>query len=245
MGTKSVICIIPARYGSTRLPAKALIEVSGVPLVMWAYRAAADSGVFGEVTVATDDQRIVDAVEQHGGTAVMTSPDHERGSDRAFEAAGATDHRFVVNLQGDEPEIPPELLATFVANLKVLVDDNSLLTCVSHAPAEQIGDPNTVKVVLNARGEALYFSRAPIPYSHGEATAFMKHTGIYGFTREGLGRYCGFGPGRLERTEKLEQLRALENGMTIHCLYHTHASNGIDTPADLEAFRRRVESPES
>ncbi len=232
------LCVIPARYASTRLPAKPLAMVEGRPLVMWAYDAACRSGAFETVLVATDDPRIVDAVVQHGGTAVLTSPNHQRGTDRVWEVARQRDDRFIVNLQGDEPEVPIELLRSFVATLHERVDSNSVLTCVSEAPVEQMGNPNVVKVVLNRRGEALYFSRCAVP--HGARTVFTRHTGIYGFCRESLERFCSFEEGILERSEKLEQLRALENGMVIHCLSHAHEFCGIDTPRDLEEFRQRA-----
>ncbi|MBD3243301.1 MAG: 3-deoxy-manno-octulosonate cytidylyltransferase [Chitinivibrionales bacterium] len=242
--SSTTVCVIPARYGSTRLPGKPLIEIAGVPMVMWVYRAAADSGVFDEVLVATDDERIARAIEGHGGRARMTSADHERGSDRVFEAIRDSTHTYIVNLQGDEPQVPPVLLRQFVETLHKAVDDNALLTGVSRVSRDEIENPNVVKVVLARDNRALYFSRAPIPYDHGATDTFVKHTGIYGFTRKGLARYCGFGPGQLERLEKLEQLRALENGMDIHCLFHDHRLHGIDTPADLEAFRAFVAAGE-
>lgn len=238
----TTVCVIPARYGSTRLPGKPLIEVDGLPMVMWVYRAAVESEGFDEVLVATDDERIAEAVRNHGGTARMTSPDHERGSDRVYEAIRDSSHTYIVNLQGDEPQIPPMLLSRFVEMLRGTIDDNSLLTGVSRVARDEIDNPNVVKAVLAQDNRALYFSRSPIPYDHGGTDSFIKHTGLYGFTRAGLGRYCGFGPGRLERLEKLEQLRALENGMVIHCLFHDHQLHGIDTPADLEAFRASVKA---
>ncbi len=238
--SSSTACVIPARYGSTRLPGKPLIEIAGQPMVMWVYRAAVESGAFDEVLVATDDERIAEAVHAHGGRARMTSSDHERGSDRVYEAIGDSSHTYIVNLQGDEPQIPPVLLGRFVETLRRTVDDNSLLTGVSRVMRDGIENPNVVKVVLTRDNRALYFSRAPIPYDHGNADTFVRHTGLYGFTRVGLGRYCGFGPGRLERLEKLEQLRAQEYGMTIHCLFHDHQLHGIDTQADLDAFRASV-----
>jgi 3-deoxy-manno-octulosonate cytidylyltransferase (CMP-KDO synthetase) len=238
----SVLCVIPARYGSTRLPGKPLLEIKGKPLVMWAYDAATSAGVFDTVCVATDHDGILQTVQRHGGMAVMTSPDHERGTDRVYEVALKLAHDFVVNLQGDEPRLPADLLRDFVDALVHRIDDNSLLTTVSNATIGEKDNPNVVKVVLNARQEALYFSRAPIPYDcAGTLTSFHRHTGIYGFSHRGLGRFCGFGPGVLERNEKLEQLRALENGMRILCLVKTYDALGIDTPEDLRRFRATVE----
>ena len=236
-----VLCVIPARYGSTRLPGKPLAEINGVPLVMWAYNCAKDSGVFDKVIVATDDERIVEAVENHGGRAMMTSPNHRRGTERVLEVVQKEPCAFVVNLQGDEPQIPVEVLKRF-ADVLVSLDDNSLLTIASHATITETGNPNVVKVVLNAAGEALYFSRSCIPYDTEKgprAGVFLKHKGIYGFSSAGLRRYCGFPEGELERRESLEQLRALEFGMRIQCIISDFESLGIDTPEDLAAFRAR------
>ncbi|MBN1130332.1 MAG: 3-deoxy-manno-octulosonate cytidylyltransferase [Chitinispirillaceae bacterium] len=238
-----VICVIPARYGSTRLPGKPLLEIDGLPLVMWAYRSAQRAEVFDRVLVATDDGRIADAVVKHGGVAVMTSAGHVRGSDRVWEAVQACECGYVVNLQGDEPDLPAGMLKMFVAGVRGL-DDNTLLTVVSHATITAVQDPNVVKVVLDATGKALYFSRSVIPYDRekGDRPAvFLKHSGIYGFTRTGLSRYASLPEGSLERRESLEQLRALESGMGIRCLVHDFESVGIDTPDDLAAFRKRHE----
>jgi 3-deoxy-manno-octulosonate cytidylyltransferase (CMP-KDO synthetase) len=243
MDSRRVLCVIPARYGSTRLPAKALAEVRGVPLVMWTFNAARRSGAFDRVLVATDDKRIADTVERSGGEAVMTSAEHHSGTDRVLEAAGHTKHPYVVNLQADEPEVPGDLLVSFSRTLLQRAGPNSLLTCVTAALPEEVGDPDTVKVVMNGRGQALYFSRAAIPHARpGRSSEYVKHTGIYGFTRESLTRFCALPPGKLERAEGLEQLRALENGMVIHCMLHSFPTFGIDTPEDLARFRERVEA---
>jgi 3-deoxy-manno-octulosonate cytidylyltransferase (CMP-KDO synthetase) len=237
---RKILCVIPARYGSTRLPGKPLKDIKGLPLVMWTYRCAERARCFEKIVVATDDRRIADAVVRHGGHAVMTSPRHTSGSDRVFEVARKEKHRFIVNLQGDEPEVPSRLLRRFAAALCRL-DNNTLLTTASHATIRHIADPDVVKVVLDAGGKALYFSRAPIPYDRGKHApkSFLRHTGVYGYTREGLRRYCAFPEGTLERRESLEQLRALEFGMAIRCLVGDFESHGIDTPQDLSAFRSR------
>jgi 3-deoxy-manno-octulosonate cytidylyltransferase (CMP-KDO synthetase) len=224
-----------------RLPGKPLLEIKGLPLVMWAFNRARDSGAFSDVAVATDDQRIYDAVRRHGGEVVMTSPAHASGTDRVNEAAAALGADFVVNLQGDEPLVPVELLVDFCREL-VRLDEKSLLTIVSNATIEEMSDPNVVKAVLAGDGRALYFSRSPIPYTgrSEDIKAGYRHIGIYGFSKESLSRFCGLPQGYLERIEKLEQLRALEAGMTIRCLTREYRGIGIDTPADLEAFRRLV-----
>lgn len=232
-----VLCVIPARYGSTRLPGKPLLEINGLPLVMWAYNRAVESGAFARVCVATDDQRIAGTVVQFGGEAVMTSALHQRGTDRVSEAAGKTDCTHIVNLQGDEPDVPLEIIRDFVSDLS-RIDDLSLLTLVSNATIKEVESPHVVKAVLGSAGDALYFSRAVIPFDRGTGDrAFYKHHGIYGFTREGLFRFCSLPPGALEQRESLEQLRALEQGMKVKCLVRDFTSRGIDTPEDLEQFR--------
>jgi len=243
MEALGILCIIPARFASSRLAGKPLCMIRGVPLVMWAYNGAVAAGVFETVCVATDDVRILDAVRQHGGTACMTSPHHVSGTDRVAEAAAPYDARYIVNLQGDEPSVPVELLVEFARNLTRL-DDNSLLTCVSHATIRGKENPNVVKVVCAKNGDALYFSRAPIPYDRdGNGGEILTHWGIYGFTAQSLKRFCSFPAGSLEMREKLEQLRALENGMRITCVKTGYTSMGIDTQEDLDSFRKRVEGP--
>jgi 3-deoxy-manno-octulosonate cytidylyltransferase (CMP-KDO synthetase) len=232
-----ILCVIPARMGSTRLPGKPLELIAGIPLIVWVYRNALESGAFDDLCVATDDGRIAEAVMREGGNAQMTAATHESGTDRVFEAAARYSCTHIVNIQGDEPRIPRELLLAFSAALKQ-IDDNSLLTVVSHATIEEKSDPDTVKAVVGNGLQALYFSRAAIPYEREKGAVFYKHSGIYGFTLESLRRFCSFPQGNLERAERLEQLRALENGMRIQCIVHDFASIGIDTPSDLERFRQ-------
>ena len=242
MTNNSILCVIPARYGSTRFPGKPIIEVKGLPLVMWTYNRALTSGVFGKVCVATDDLRIVDAVERNGGTAVMTAANHASGTDRVCEAARAwPQFEYVVNLQGDEPLVPAGLLTDLCHNIR-RIDDNSLLTCVSYATIDERDNPNVVKAVINLRGEALYFSRSPIPFDReGAGGTILKHIGVYAFTKQSLEYFCGLPCGELEQREKLEQLRALEHGMKIMCFSFKYNGVGIDTPDDVEKFKRLVE----
>jgi 3-deoxy-manno-octulosonate cytidylyltransferase (CMP-KDO synthetase) len=242
MPNNSILCVIPARFGSTRLPGKPLIVVKGLPLVMWTYNRAIDSGVFDKVCVATDDRRVADAVERHGGVAVMTAADHISGTDRVCEAAETwPQFDYVVNLQGDEPLVPIALLASLGRNIG-RIDDNSLLTCVSYATIDERNNPNVVKVVLNRREEALYFSRSPIPFDRdGAEGRTLKHCGMYAFTKKGLKHFCGLPYGELEQREKLEQLRALEHGMKILCFSFDYTGVGIDTPEDVEKFKKLVE----
>ena len=244
MNDKKIICIIPARYGSTRLPGKPLLEINGLPLIMWTYNRALESNAFSAVYVATDDVRIKKVVEEHHGKAIITSTDHASGTDRIFEASQHIEFDCVVNLQGDEPLIPPAIIRDFADNC-VKMDKMSLLTCVSYATIEDVDTPKVVKVVLAANGDALYFSRLPIPYNRdGGPCRYYKHSGIYGFTRESLKKFCSLERGYLEEREKLEQLRALEHGMRIQCLVRDFKSIGIDTKEDMEALAHYVAQTE-
>ncbi|MFW6221533.1 MAG: 3-deoxy-manno-octulosonate cytidylyltransferase [Fibrobacterota bacterium] len=236
----SVLCVIPARYASTRLEGKPLLEINGKPLVMWSYEQALCSQAFEKVCIATDHGRIYEVAKSWGADVVMTRTDHPSGTDRVYEVVEKTDLKYVVNLQGDEPQIPHELLRMISKNVQSL-DDNSLLTCISNATIEEAMNPNVVKAVLQKDMNALYFSRAMIPYNRdGTGNMFLKHHGIYGFSRGSIARFCSLPPGKLERIEKLEQLRALEGGMRIRCIRYDFNSIGIDTPEDLESFRRQV-----
>ena len=238
---KRVVCIIPARYASTRLPGKPLIEINGLPLIMWAYNRAVESKAFKEVYVATDDDRIKNIVEQYNGDVIMTSPGHQSGTDRVHEAIQNIDCDYIVNLQGDEPRVPIDILRKFAENL-LRIDNLSLLTCVSYATIEEADNPNVVKVVLAANGDAIYFSRSRIPFDRDTiGCKIYKHNGIYGFSRESLEMFCSLEHGYLEKIEKLEQLRALEHGMRIHCHVGEYDCITIDTNEDLEIFRSSVE----
>ena len=233
-----ILCVIPARYGSTRLPGKPLIMIKNLPLVLWAYNRAVESGAFHTVCVATDDRRIFETVEKYGGSAIMTSGRHTSGTDRVCEAASGQPYNYIVNLQGDEPLVPAGLLTTMAAHITD-IDDNSLLTCVSNATIEDKINPNVVKVVCSANREALYFSRSPIPFDRdGLGAGALRHCGIYAFTKAGLTRFCGFEQGQLEKAERLEQLRALERGMRVKCFFYDYRAIGIDTREDVEAVRK-------
>jgi 3-deoxy-manno-octulosonate cytidylyltransferase (CMP-KDO synthetase) len=240
MKSARAVCVIPARYAARRLPGKPLLLVKGIPLVMWVYNRVVEADVFDDVIVATDSARIRDTVRRLGGTAVMTSPKNRSGTDRACEAVQRIACGYVVNVQGDEPEIPVRILRDVGKNLSA-IDDYSLLTCATNATIDEIDNPHVVKVVLARSGDALYFSRAAIPHSRdGGRRTVLKHIGIYGFTRTGLKRFCRLPRSKLESIEALEQLRALEGGMRVHCLVRAYRGGGIDTAADLAAFRRRV-----
>ena len=229
----SAIAIIPARFQSTRLPGKPVIEVRGKTLIEHVYRRVEQAGSIERILVATDDERIAQAVQRFGGNVIMTRIDHQSGTDRLAEAAGKLpEDALVVNVQGDEPMIEPEVIdrAVAVARLK----DSEIVTLRTKlADRADIEDSNRVKVVVNRDGLALYFSRSPIPSS---GTTFL-HLGLYVYRAGFLRRFT-----RLERTpleigERLEQLRALEHGFRIRVVEVESESWGIDTPADLEKFK--------
>ncbi len=244
--------IIPARYASTRLPGKPLLDIAGRPMIQRVYERALQSRA-QRVIVATDDPRIHEAAESFGAEVVMTAPDHESGTDRLQEVAtqlAFADSEIVVNVQGDEPLIPPAVIDQ-VAGLLDAHTEAGIATLVEPITAlETVHNPNAVKVVLDHAGRALYFSRAPIPWSRdhfegadsgpvpvGEA-GWYRHIGLYAYRVSLLHRFVRWPTGALERTEKLEQLRAMENGETI--VAEPAAATmpaGVDTAADLEAVR--------
>jgi len=236
-----VTCIIPARYASKRLPGKPLLFVNDLPLVMWAYRSAEQSGAFDEIFIATDDETIYRTVIKFGGRAMITSKDHVSGTDRVMEAVDRLGCSFIVNLQGDEPMLPLHVIQAVSRKVKKL-DANSILTVVSNVTYKKLQDPNVVKAVLSVNNNALYFSRAPIPYIRGRLRNAYSHTGIYGYSMESLKRFCSLPHGKLEEVEKLEQLRALEHEMKIKCLVMNFDNIGIDTPEDLENFKQKVKN---
>jgi 3-deoxy-manno-octulosonate cytidylyltransferase (CMP-KDO synthetase) len=238
------ICIIPARYGSTRFPAKPLARETGKYLVQHVYEQAAKCRAFAEVIVATDDLRIVEAVESFGGRAVMTRSDHPTGTDRLAEVAAGLDAEIIVNLQGDEPHVPPALLEKLVELLEKNPEAEMATLAARFTEAAEVLSPNVVKVVLGRRGRALYFSRAAIPFDRAAHLAgrplvpgyFLKHIGLYAYRRQFLLKFPTLAQTPLEKLESLEQLRALENGCSIVVAEVQYASRGIDTPEDYAQF---------
>jgi len=229
------IAVIPARYASTRLPAKPLALIAGKPLVQHVWERCVHSGAFAEVLVATDDERIAEAVRAFGGTAVMTSPHARSGTDRIAEIARARpDVPYFVNVQGDEPLVHPEMLQALGG---AFADpETQMATLVRPLEEGERQNPNVVKVVLSRDGHALYFSRADIPFEREPGQGFphrFAHVGLYAYTREALLRLSQLAPSPLEDTERLEQLRALECGMAIRCLMTLHRTVGVDTPEDI------------
>jgi len=237
-----ITAIIPARYASSRFPGKPLVDILGKPMIQRVYEQTAQAELVDEVLVATDDRRIADAVEAFGGRACMTSDRHETGTDRLAEVAAQLNSDLIVNVQGDEPLIDPRMIDQAIAPLKEdnTIDMGTLMVLIKEA--REYLNPNVVKVVTNRQGDALYFSRAPIPWSrdysetaaaHFEHIRAFKHVGLYVYRREFLLEYPSLPATPLEQMEKLEQLRALENGYRIRVVETDLQSQGVDTPQDL------------
>lgn len=225
--------IIPARLGSTRLSRKVLRPIAGRPMVEWVFRAAQASGCMDPVLVATDSEEVGAACRERGIPFAMTSPDCASGSDRVREVAAQIDADIYVNFQGDEPTLTPD----FFPPLLALFDraEVQVATLAVRCPAEDVNNPNAVKVVTAADGKALYFSRATIPFDRDAAgfSGYRKHLGIYAYRKAALEQFAALPPGWLERVEKLEQLRLLENGIDIHVAAAPRDTIGVDTEADL------------
>lgn len=248
--------VIPARYASLRLPGKPLLDIAGKPMVVRVAEQASATGA--EIVVATDDQRIFDAVEAHGYRAMMTRTDHASGTDRIAEVAismGWAENEIVVNVQGDEPLIEPALIEEVALNMAQHNEAAIATACHQIHDKIQMLNPNVVKVVLDKEGYALYFSRAPIPYPRdafaagGELPAAIeiyRHIGIYAYRTSFLKAYAGLQPSPIERYESLEQLRALWHGYKISVAVTTHPpAAGVDTAEDLEAMRKLYSTIES
>jgi 3-deoxy-manno-octulosonate cytidylyltransferase (CMP-KDO synthetase) len=234
-----IIAVIPARYASTRLPGKPLLAETGKPLIQHVVQSVRAASEISDVVVATDDQRIADAVERFGGTAVMTRVDHTCGTDRLAEAAdilGLADEDVVVNIQGDEPDIPANCINALVELIRQT--DSPMATLAAALPAEQAEDPNRVKVVLAGDGSCLYFSRAKIPHDRDASglAAYLLHLGAYAYRAGFLRTFVTLEQTPAELSEKLEQLRVLEHGYRIVARKVDYHGKGIDTPADYRQF---------
>ncbi len=238
----AAIAVIPARFGSTRFPAKILASSTGRPLVQHVVDQARKCRLLHDVIVATDDARIVEALRPFGTQAVMTSPAHQSGTDRIAEVARGLSADIIVNVQGDEPEIEPGIIDALVEKLQTGPDD--MATAATPFPAgADVNDPNLVKVVIGLNGQAVYFSRCPIPYRRDPTSpphaAYHLHLGLYAYRRDFLLKFAGWKPTTLELTEKLEQLRALDHGASIAVLEVARATHGIDTAEQYEEFVKR------
>ena len=252
------VAVIPARYDSTRLPGKPLLLLGGKPLVLWVAERALAARTISRVLVATDDSRIMDAVEAAGFEAIMTRSDHASGSDRVAEVALHVDAEIIVNVQGDEPLIEPDTIDRAV---NALIEDSEAMmatTCEMIDTAADVLSRSVVKVVMDDQGRALSFSRNPIPFPnqavrhHGSIEAalrnepallfsFRKHTGLYAYRHEFLLEFTGWPRSVSETAESLEQLRALERGVTIKVVEAAAPSIGVDTKEDLERVRAMIE----
>ena len=250
------VAIIPARYSSTRLPGKPLLPLAKKPMIMHVVERASQARLVSRVIVATDDERIVNAVQQHGAEARLTSPELTSGTDRVAEVASDLESELIVNVQGDEPLIEP---STIDAAIAPLIEDSSIQISTTSEPVTEIEDvfnPGVVKVVTDARGFALYFSRSAIPYVRPAAglsldeslranpallSNYRKHSGLYAYRAGFLREFARMKPSTLERLEALEQLRALENGVRIRVVNVEHRSIGVDTLEDYERVKRLIE----
>jgi 3-deoxy-manno-octulosonate cytidylyltransferase (CMP-KDO synthetase) len=240
----TAVAVIPARLASTRFPGKVLAKETGKYLIQHVCERAGAARSVHRVIVATDDRRVMDAVESFGGVAVMTRADHTSGTDRVAEVAAAVDCDVVVNLQGDEPEISPDSIDRLIEECTRTNCTMATLACPFDAvPDGDPSDPNAVKVLVDRAGRALYFSRACLPFARDGAYVHgvtpLLHLGTYAYRRDFLLRLAALEPTPLERTEKLEQLRALEHGYDIHVAIVRRATVGIDTPEDYAAFVER------
>lgn len=229
------ICVIPARYSSTRLPGKPLKDICGKPMICRVWERASLAKLVSEVIVATDDARIIQAVEEHSGRAMMTRADHKTGTDRLAEIAEKfPDVDVIVNVQGDEPLIEPSLIDELIAEFAKDTDLQMATVATELKDADEANNPNNVKVVLDRYNDALYFSRSLIPYPRNASKSkTFKHIGIYAYRRQFLIDYAKMEPTPLEQAESLEQLRALENGFKIRVIKSDCRFVGVDTEEDL------------
>lgn len=236
--------MIPARYASSRFPGKALVSIAGKSMLQHVWERASQARYLTSVVIATDDERIRSAAQGFGARVVMTRPDHVSGTDRVAEAASASNAHWVVNVQGDEPTLDPS--AIDAAILGVLSQEDAVMGTLKTRiyRAEAVRDPNVVKVVTDQAGNAIYFSRSPIPYLRqpDDTIEYFKHIGLYVYQREFLLGYPDLPVGPLERAERLEQLRALENGYKIRVVETDYDALGVDTPEDWKQVQELFEN---
>ena len=236
-GSGTVLGVIPARYGSTRLPGKPLVDIDGKPMITHVYERANRATTLDRVVVATDDERIVDTIESVGGTAMMTSPDHQTGTDRVAEVAREVGAMFTVNIQGDEPLIRPDVIDSVVETLRTTAP--RVATPISPIDEEsELNDENVVKVVTDSENRALYFSRSLIP-SDGQLGSTYKHIGLYAFETEQLLDYVSM-RSDLETRENLEQLRLLENGYDIQTVETDYESKEVNVERDIAVVEQQL-----
>ncbi|HWP43467.1 MAG TPA: 3-deoxy-manno-octulosonate cytidylyltransferase [Blastocatellia bacterium] len=252
----TAVAIIPARYGSTRLPGKPPLPISNLPMIVHVVRRASSARLVSRVIVATDDERIADEVRRHGGEAMLTSPSARSGTDRVAEVAARLDCEIVVNVQGDEPAIEPSVIDAAIAPL---IEDDRIQVSTTSEPitsVEDVFNPNVVKVITDREGFAIYFSRSPIPHirpapgltleeslSSDPALLYnyRKHSGLYAYRSGFLEAFSRMDQTPLERLEALEQLRMLENGYRVRVVKVEHRSIGVDTEQDYVRVKRLIE----
>ncbi len=234
------LIVIPARLQSTRLPEKPLADLGGKPLIVRVYEQLLPLMKRGaEVVVATDSEKIVTACEKAGAKAVMTREDHTSGTARCYEVAQKFPKKFVMNVQGDEPFVNTDDLTRLIEAMQSHNAPMGTLVHENHTEKD-FNNPNCVKALKDKRGNAIYFSRSPIPFHRGDTfKSFLQHVGVYAFHREALAQFCQWPASRLEVLESLEQLRAIDNGMPILLVDAKHPSIGIDTPEDLQHARKK------
>ncbi|MDX1681743.1 MAG: 3-deoxy-manno-octulosonate cytidylyltransferase [Phycisphaeraceae bacterium] len=242
-GSAPTLAVIPARYASTRFPGKPLADETGRPLIQHVLERVQQAASIDRAVVATDDDRIAEAVNGFGGQAIMTDAGHPNGTSRIAEAVdqlGVEDDTLVINVQGDEPEIEPGVIDELVAGLRDDPDAPMATLASPFADDESPADPNIVKVIVDRHGRAIYFSRAPIPFDRDESgSTYLKHPGCYAYRKPFLATYVGLEPTPLEQIEKLEQLRALEHGYAIRIVQTDVRHHGIDTPEQYARFVAR------
>ena len=243
-----ILGIIPSRYHSTRLPKKSLLEIHGKSIVQRVYEQAKKSKFLTDVIVATDNDLIYNHVVEFGGKVMMTSEDHQSGTDRCAEVADKYQEKieYVINIQGDEPFIKPEMIDELASILDGNTQLGTLVKKIQVSDTEDLFDENTPKAIINEKNEAIYFSRNPIPYMRGvekkkwtSKHEYFKHIGIYAYRKDVLQNVTKLNRGKLEIAESLEQLRWLENGYKIKTIATTHSSIGIDTQEDLDKARKQ------
>lgn len=232
------LAVIPARYASTRLPAKPLIEIGGVPLVVRVWRGVASCGAVDRVIVATDDERIVKVVEACGGEAMMTPSELPSGGDRVAYVAERIPSDYVLNVQGDDPLVGGDMIEPLIAALDENKETGLAILAKKIENLKEVDTASIVKVIFDKNGKALYFSRSPIPYPRCEGGVWYKHIGPYGWRRDFLLGFSKWEQTPLEKTESLEMLRVLENGYSIQCVECERDTIEIDTPEDVEALRK-------
>ena len=227
------IAVLPARLASTRLPRKMLREIAGKPLIGVVYEAVRSSPLLADVIVATDSAEIMSTCRQHGWKAEMTASTHKSGTERVHEMSGRESADIYINVQGDEPMVRPEQIASL---LQVMENPQAQVgTLMTPAAAIDIPNPNAVKVVTDSAGRALYFSRATIPHDRDKTSPrYFKHLGLYAYRKSALDRFVTLPESSLEKGERLEQLRFLENGISIYCAETPYDSVGVDTEEDLQ-----------